>query len=112
MTSGPQNAELFPRSSTAISDEPPAPRHKSRARVWARRLLMVVLVLFCLELGMALVVLPWVSVWTENTLVQRFPQVRDVLSNYFVRGAFTGLGLIDIWIGVWEAVHYRDHPEP
>ncbi len=72
---------------------------------------MVVLVLFCIELGMALVVLPWLSVWTENSLLQRVPEARTILNNFFVRGAFTGLGLIDIWIGVWEAVHYRDNPE-
>jgi hypothetical protein len=26
-----------------------------------------------------------------------------------VRGLISGLGLLDIWIGVSEAVHYRDH---
>ena len=112
MMTGPQSGELFPRSTTAITDEPAAPPKRSRARIWGRRLMMVVLVLFCIELGMALVVLPWLSVWTENSLLQRVPEARTLLSNYFVRGAFTGLGLIDIWIGVWEAVHYRDHPEP
>jgi hypothetical protein len=25
-----------------------------------------------------------------------------------VKGVITGIGLIDIWIGIWEAVHYRD----
>jgi hypothetical protein len=26
-----------------------------------------------------------------------------------MRGLVSGLGLLDIWIGVSEAVHYRDH---
>jgi hypothetical protein len=32
-----------------------------------------------------------------------------VLDNGTVRGLISGLGLLDIWIGVSEAVHYRDH---
>jgi hypothetical protein len=28
----------------------------------------------------------------------------------FVRGAVSGLGLLDIWLGVLEAVRYRDRP--
>jgi hypothetical protein len=111
---GTPQGDLFPRGTAALSEEPApltARAKRSRARVWGRRLLMVIVVLFCIELGMALVVLPWLSVWTENSLLQNLPQARSFLSNFFVRGAFTGLGLIDIWIGVWEAVHYRDNPE-
>jgi hypothetical protein len=26
-----------------------------------------------------------------------------------VRGIFSGLGMLDIWIGISEAIHYRDH---
>jgi hypothetical protein len=95
-----------------VSDEPGTPTSapQSRGSVWGRRFFMVVLVMFCIELGLALTVLPWFSVWTENSLLASLPQLKAVLANYFVRGAFTGLGLIDIWIGVWEAVHYRDRP--
>jgi hypothetical protein len=31
-----------------------------------------------------------------------------VLTNYFVRGIVSGLGVIDIFIGIWEAVNYRE----
>jgi hypothetical protein len=30
------------------------------------------------------------------------------MQSNFTRGLFTGLGLIDIWLGIWEAAHYRD----
>ena len=96
-----------------VAEEPgttTAASRNSRGRAWGRRIFMVVLVLFCIELGLALTVLPWLNVWTENSLLAGLPQLREFLGNYFVRGAFTGLGLIDIWIGIWEAVHYRDHP--
>lgn len=76
--------------------------------VWAQRLKLVVFVLFCIELGMLLAVLPWTRVWTENSLLAAYPSVRAVLQLAFVRGAVTGLGLIDIWLGIREAVVYRD----
>jgi hypothetical protein len=31
-----------------------------------------------------------------------------LIGNNFVRGAISGIGIIDLWIGIWEAVHYRD----
>ena len=36
------------------------------------------------------------------------PDLRALFQNNFLRGVATGLGLIDIWIGIWEAVHYHD----
>ena len=37
------------------------------------------------------------------------PRVAAFLHNGAVRGIISGLGLIDIWIGISEAVHYRDY---
>lgn len=76
--------------------------------VWAQRLKLVVFVLFCIELGMLLAVLPWTRVWSENSLLSAYPSLRSVLQLEFVRGAVSGLGFIDIWLGIREAVNYRD----
>jgi hypothetical protein len=37
------------------------------------------------------------------------PWLAAVLHNGAVRGMISGLGLLDIWIGISEAVHYRDY---
>lgn len=87
------------------------PRERPAARgghLWARRLGLLVFVLICLELGIALVVLPWTRIWTENNLLLSYPSMRMWAANTFVRGAFSGLGLIDIWLGIWEVVRYRE----
>lgn len=76
--------------------------------VWMQRLFLVSLVIICLWVGMVLAVLPWTAVWTDNSLVLGSPHLREVLSTGFVRGLVTGLGLIDLWIGISEAVRYRD----
>ncbi len=93
--------------------EPPKPAEQpqanvSRATVWLHRLSLVIFVIFCIELGMVLAALPWTRVWSDNSLVAAHPSWRALLHDNFVRGAVTGVGLVDIWIGIWEAVHYRD----
>ena len=100
-----------PRSSLGPEPEPSVEgrSHLSRGQIWARRLGLLVFVLICLELGVALVVLPWTHIWTENNLLLDYPRLRMWAANTFVRGIFSGLGLIDIWLGIWEAARYREH---
>jgi len=82
------------------SDAPPP--------VWIQRFFLVSTVVFCLWIGLVLAVLPWLPAWTENSLVSDFPKLRWLLGTGFIRGLTSGLGLLDLWIGVSEAVHYRD----
>jgi hypothetical protein len=86
----------------------PAEPTVSRTSMWLHRLSLVIFVIFCIELGMLLTVLPWTRVWTENSLLLSHPSWRRLAQDNFVRGVVTGFGLIDVWIGIWEAVHYRD----
>ena len=62
------------------------------------RLLRVVLIFLCFELGVLLMILPWSAFWELNFFLQRYPALLPVLLNPFVRGAISGLGLIDIGI--------------
>jgi hypothetical protein len=88
----------------------PAQQSKPRKRgdVWLQRLKLAVEVIFFVELGMLLVVLPWTPLWSDNSLLVSHLSARAFLTHGFVRGALTGLGLINVWIGVWDAVHYRE----
>lgn len=85
-----------------------APPVANRESVWGKRLKLIVFVLFCIELGMLLTVLPWTRVWGENSLLVSYPILRAFLRHDFVRGAITGLGLIDVWLGIREAVNYKE----
>ena len=92
--------------------EPTSPadgsKPRGRAELWVERLKLAVEVIFFIELGMLLIVLPWTPLWTDNSLLTMHPSARAILTHGFVRGALSGLGLINIWIGVWDAVHYRE----
>lgn len=86
-----------------------APEEKvSRTTVWLHRLSLVIFVIFCIELGMLLAVLPWTPVWSNNGLVADSHMLKSLLQGNFIRGLVTGCGLVDIWIGIWQAVHYKD----
>jgi hypothetical protein len=92
--------------------EPAAPAKVSRTTVWLHRVSLVIFVMFCIELGLLLAALPWTRVWTDNTLLAMHPALGAFLRDNFVRGVISGLGLIDVWIGIWEAVHYHDPGTP
>jgi hypothetical protein len=90
--------------------EAPETATDAAAPVWLQRLSLFVLVLFCVYLGGLVTFLPWWSrVWDHNLFIEAHPQLALVLHNGAVRGLISGLGLLDIWIGVSEAIHYRDH---
>ena len=94
------NAPPAPLLAPPVAAEPPPP-------LWIQRFFLVTTVIFCLWIGLVLSVLPWLPVWTENSIVSDFPTLRWLLGLGFVRGLTTGLGLLDLWIGISEAVHYR-----
>ena len=89
----------------------PPPEAPKRQRLWVGRFWLVIFVLFCLEVGIILTVLPWTRLWAENSLLRGHRQIHDLLQHNFVRGLISGLGLVDIWMGIAEAVRYREGPD-
>ncbi|HUJ93716.1 MAG TPA: hypothetical protein VLW84_00515 [Terriglobales bacterium] len=83
----------------------------SRLLLWLHRLAVLLLVFFCATVGVLLLLLPWRQEWTDNSLLLRWPALRPVISSGFFRGLCSGLGVLDIWIGFWEAVHYSERKQ-
>lgn len=97
-------------SASPAAAQPAAEQAESVAPIWLQRLSLFVLVLFCVYLGVLVTILPWwPRVWDNNLWIQSHPALAAVLHTGAIRGLVSGLGLLDIWIGVSEAVHYRDH---
>ena len=76
--------------------------------VWMRRLSLVLMVMIWIELGTILLLLPWSRTWLENGFVYAHPGLRHLLENNFLRGGVSGIGVIDIFLGLWEAITYRE----
>ncbi len=73
---------------------------------------MLTFVLLCAGTGVTLVVLPWSLQWTDNYLLSRYPSLLPIINGGFVRGVCSGLGILDLWIGFSEAVHYHEEKPP
>lgn len=80
----------------------------SHPPLWAQRLLLVIEVAVAVWAGMLVVVLPWTRLWTENPLLLGWPMVRYILGLNFVRGMVSGIGFVDIWMGIADATQYRN----
>ena len=96
------------------SEKPPAPEpiphssEHSHPPLWAQRLLLEIEVAIAVWAGMLVIVLPWTRLWTDNPLLNSFPALRLVLNQPFLRGMISGVGLVDVWMGFSDALHYRD----
>ncbi len=66
------------------------------------RLLTILYIVVCFEMGVLLFVFPWVSLWNKNFFIEHYSWVLSIARNYFVRGAISGIGLADIWLAVHE----------
>ena len=62
----------------------------------------LLLVAFFLEVGFALIVVPWSAFWDRNYFAQALPAVQMLMTNNFVRGAVSGIGLVNLITGVHE----------
>lgn len=62
----------------------------------------LLLVAFFLEVGFVLIVAPWSSFWDRNYFAESMPLVDAIISNNYVRGAVSGLGVINVAAGIVE----------
>jgi hypothetical protein len=114
-----------PKTVPSLSDDPHLPTHApqdspqpgpvitdqaegSEWKIWLWRLRALLLVTVYATFGVLLVILPWTPKWTDNPLLLSSPELRTFVTNGFVRGLASGLGLLDLWLGFWEAIHYHE----
>jgi hypothetical protein len=97
-------------SAVAVAQSPPEAGELQRAgfALWLHRFAILLLVFGCATVGMLLVILPWSPTWTSNSLLWGSPGWQAFVANSFVRGVCSGLGILDLWIGFSEAVHYHE----
>src|SRR5438045_8764761 len=85
----------------------------------ASRLTVIFYIVLCLEAGIFLTVLPWwqpwgMGDWGDNYFLVfaahkiGFVGLQRAVASGWVRGAGTGLGLLNLSMAFWEMVHCRD----
>lgn len=63
--------------------------------------------LLALVLGVILVYFPWSDFWNWNYLLTRAPALRPLWLNPYVRGAVSGLGMVNLYIALTELARLR-----
>jgi uncharacterized SAM-binding protein YcdF (DUF218 family) len=92
-----------PRAPVSVAKPSP-----SVARLWMRRVGVLLFVFLCATLGVMLMILPWRPEWSDNPLLLPYPTLRSVVASGFARGVLTGLGVLNVWIGFYEAIQYQE----
>ena len=90
----------------------------------AARLSVVFYIILCIEVGLVLTLLPWMHVipglptfglgdWGDNYFLLYAAQktgirgLQTAISSGWVRGAVSGLGLLNLAIAAWEIAHFK-----
>lgn len=90
---------ITPHSAPAAESASP-----SRVRFWQSRVWAVCFAIFALEIGLFLVVFPWMEAWNINHLQRWFPRLQDLWEDPYLRGALSGLGLVNVYIACGEVI--------
>ena len=96
-----------PNPAGAIEQAPPAPAYR-----WYHKVSALLFIVFCLEIGVVLLILPWSAYWDNNFFATWTPTLRDVWDNAYVRGAVSGLGIVNIFISFGELFRLRRFSRP
>lgn len=75
----------------------------------------LLLTAFFFEAGLVLMIVPWSVYWERNYFVQALPAFEPFLTNSFVRGAVSGLGLVNLMAGfveIWSFLTTRHVADP
>lgn len=78
----------------------PAPRYH-----WYHKVGAVLLITLCLDIGLFLLIFPWTDYWDNFAA---FVHVwRPYFDNMYVRGAISGLGVVNLYISLGEVFRLR-----
>ena len=60
-----------------------------------------------MQVGLLLIVLPWwPAFWEHNYFALAWPPLRSFLTNNFVRGAVSGLGVVNLFAGFADLAYF------
>jgi len=102
-------------SPNAVSPAPegppahPAPSHVHRATRWLHRTDLFLRVMVRLYVGLLVFFLPWTHLWEFNRFFLYYAPVARFAENGAVRGLISGVGLLNLWIALSEAIHYKEN---
>jgi len=83
-----------------VTDQTPTHR-------WYHVAFALLFIVFCLELGMFLAIFPWSDYWDLSFFSGIAPEWRTYWDNAYLRGAVSGLGIVNVYISLVEIFRLR-----
>ncbi|MCG3159638.1 MAG: hypothetical protein JMDDDDMK_00652 [Acidobacteria bacterium] len=78
------------------------------------KITVIVYILICFEIGILLLILPWSPYWEDNFFLYYITSklnaawIPTLLTSGWVKGAVTGLGVMNILAGLRDIVKFRE----
>lgn len=92
-----------------VPGEPGGAPPPHRIPRWLVRLELFLRVMLRMYIGIAVCYAPWShAFWDQNPVFVEFPTVAIFAANGAVRGIVSGLGLLNLWFAIQEALRHRD----
>lgn len=84
------------------------------------RIIVILFIALFLVAGLSLTLLPWISIgafgdWGDNYLLAfvsektGLPVIQKAVASGWVRGAITGLGVMNLFLAFWEMAHFKQN---
>ena len=76
---------------------------------WYHKVSAVIFIIFCMEVGMFLLIFPWSDLWDRNffSSLSLSPMWRHYWDNAYWRGMISGLGVVNVYISLAEIFRLR-----
>ncbi len=82
------------------------------------RITVILFILLFFMAGIMLIILPWINIgvvgdWGDNYLLAfvseqtGLPFIRQAVASGWVRGAITGLGVLNVFLAFWEIANFK-----
>ena|SRR5579864_7022418 len=94
----------LPQPLTVAPPPPPRPLPEYR---WYHKLSAMIFILFCISVGATLLLFPWTEYWDRNLFSSVVPEWHRFWENSYVRGAVSGLGVVNFYISFLEILRLR-----
>jgi hypothetical protein len=89
-----------------------APPERAPVYQWYHKMSAVVFITFCLEIGLFLLIFPWTDYWPSNYFSTAIPAWSAYWDNLYIRGAISGLGVVNLYISFLEIFRLRRFARP
>lgn len=105
-----------PNAFTSVSPPPPGtpsadsvPPPHPHTNHWLHRADLLLRVIIRLYIGFILVFLPWTHLWALNRFLLYYAPIAHLAESGAVRGIVSGLGFLNLWIAISDAIHYKEN---